>query len=169
MHVHTDENKRNEFTKLAWEWKSAPLKAKEGARSAAQVVAKIDKKFPLAKNWTKWWKKRAHLIIESDMTNAKFEDFMKTFPTTNNNLEAFHATFGFAVPSSRLPMFLAVSMTYHFASNCKLHAESILDGSRKKKRKRGSQHSRSKLPRDLRADEWVERPPEKARALKKKG
>ena len=94
MHVHTDEDKRALFKKLAWEWQSAPAKGKEGVKSASQVVAKIEKTFSLALNWTTWWKKRSHLIIAADMSASKLEDFLKAAPSTNNNIEAFHATFG---------------------------------------------------------------------------
>ena len=71
MHVHTDEDKRALFKKLAWEWQSAPAKGKEGVKSASQVVAYIEKTFSLALKWTTWWKKRSHLIIAADMSASK--------------------------------------------------------------------------------------------------
>ena len=115
---------------------------------------------------TTWGRKRAHLIMESVMQLFKPEDIMKTYPSTDNNLEAFHSTFAHAVPRTALPLFLAVSMTYHFTENCRSHAESMLEGDRKANRKRGSQHDRKRLPKDFHADEWVQRPPENANALR---
>jgi ribosomal protein L44E len=166
MHVHADDEKRTEFKKLAFAWQKAPLEAKDGVPSANQVVAKIDLRFPSAKNWTAWWKKRAHLIIEADMGLAKPDEIMQTYPTTDNNLEAFHATFAHAVPRSDLPLFLGVSMAYHFTENCRSHAKMMAEGYRKANRKRGSQHNRRRLPKALQVDEWIERPPESGRALR---
>ena len=78
MHVHTDEAKRQEFRNLAFKWQTAPLEAKGSVQSADQVVAAIDSKFPAAKNWTKWWRKRAHLIIEAAMKQTKADDILKS-------------------------------------------------------------------------------------------
>ena len=171
MHVHVDDCKREEFKALAFKWQKAPIESKDGVPSANQVVAEIDSKFPLAKTWTKWWRKRAHLIMEADMSLTKSEDIMKSYPTTNNNIESFHAHFKHAVPRQHLPLFLAVRMAYHFAKNCEIHAKGIKDGTRKPNRKRGgpgSQHERRKLPIAYRTDEWPEgRPPENSKALKR--
>ena len=71
------------------------------------------------------------------MSLTKSEDIMKSYPTTNNNIESFHAHFKHAVPRQHLPLFLAVRMAYHFAKNCEIHANGIQDGTRKPNRKRG--------------------------------
>jgi hypothetical protein len=166
MHVHADEAKRAEFRKLAFNWQKAPVEATMGVQSATQVVAMIDSRFPEAKNWTKWWRKRAHLIMEADMSLHKPEDIMASYPTTDNNLESFHAHFGHAMPRRHLPLYLGVSMTYHYAEKCKTDAKAMQEGTRKQNRERGPQHSRKRLPIALRKDEWVERAPENARSLR---
>ena len=102
------------------------------------------------------------------MSQNKPDDIMASYPTTNNTIESFHSTFKHAVPRQTLPLYIAVSMTYHYAQNCQIHAESIQEGTRKQNRKRGSQHERKKLPIALRKDEWLERPPESAKALEPK-
>ena len=98
----------------------------------------------------------------------KPEDIMASYPTANNNIESFHSHFKHTLPRQHLPLYQAVSMTYHFVKNIETHAQAIKDGTRKQNRKRGSQHERSRLPIDLSRDEWVERAPENAKALKKK-
>ncbi len=45
-------------------------------------------------------------------------NIMKSYPTTNNNIESFHAHFKHAVLRQHLPLFRAVRMAYHFAKNC---------------------------------------------------
>ena len=82
--------------------------------STDQVVAKIEEPFPAAKNWTTWWKARAHLIIESAMKQAKPEAIMKLYPTTNNSIESFHSTFAHAAPRQHGPLYPGVPMAYHF-------------------------------------------------------
>jgi hypothetical protein len=99
------------------------------------------------------------------MSQEKPEDIMKTYPSTDNNLEAYHSTFHHAVPRKAMPLFLGVSIAYHVAENCRVHAESITEGTRKPGRKRGPQHDNTRICKDLQADEWLEKPPEKAKSL----
>ena len=106
--------------------------------------------------------------MEADMGLAKPADIMQTYPSTDHKLEDYHWTFSHAVPRSDLPLFLGVPMAYHFTENCRVHAEGMLEGDRKEKRKRGSQHERRRLPKDLRSDEWTERRPESARSFQAK-
>ena len=166
MHVHTDAVKRNEFKNLAFEWKKAPLVANGGVRSGDRVVAAIESKFPAAKNWTTWWKKRAHLIIEAEMSKHKPEDILASYPTTDNNLEAFHSKFASVVPRKYVPLLLGVSLAYNYIQNMEAHVHAMAEGTRKPSRKRGPQHNRKRLAKDLTADEFVEQPPENARRLK---
>ena len=104
--------------------------------------------------------------MEADMSLHKPEDIMASYPTTDNNLESFHAHFGHAMPRRHLPLYLGVSMTYHYAEKCKTDAKAMQEGTRKQNRERGPQHSRKRLPMALRKDEWVERAPENARSLR---
>ena len=166
MHVHADDEKRTEFRYLARKWQKAPVDSKDGAQSANQVVAEIERKFPSALHWTKWWKKRAHLIMEADMSLHKPDDVMKEYPSTNNNIESFHSHFAHAVPRQYLPLFMAVGAAYFYAKNCQKHAEGIQEGTRKEKRKRGSQHKRQKLSLEYRKPEWVEPRSDTSRALR---
>ena len=166
MHVHTDSDKRAEFKKLAFQWQKAPLKAKGGVPSADQVVTAIESKFPAAKNWTTWWKKRAHLIIEAEMSQHKPEDILASYPTTDNNLEAFHSKFASVVPRKYVPLLLGVSLAYNYIQNMEAHVHAMAEGTRKPSRKRGPQHNRKRLAKELTADEFVVPPPENARRLK---
>jgi hypothetical protein len=166
VHVTTDDAQRSLFKKLAFEWIEAPLVAAEGAASAKQVLASIKKKFPKALKWAEWWDKRAHLIVQAEMRLAKRTDIMATAPSTDNNLEAFHSTFQNVCPRTQMPLCLGVNMAYNYVENCRHHAESIVSGKRKAKRKRGKQHDTPKLPREFTVDEWNVRCPEKSRQLK---
>ena len=74
-----------------------------GVQSATQVVAMIDSRFPEAKNWTKWWRKRAHLIMEADMSLHKPEDIMASYPTTDNNLSRSTLTSDMPCPGATCP------------------------------------------------------------------
>ena len=104
----------------------------------------------------------------SNMSLVKPPDVMATYPTTDNNLEAFHSKFEAAVPRSSLPLFLGVAMAYHFVENCRNHAKMIESGYRKPNRKRGAQHNKKRGAKDdLQKDEWIKPPPEKARALRR--
>ena len=131
--------KLNELNSGYWlsTGKKPPVEATMGVQSATQVVAMIDSRFPEAKNWTKWWRKRAHLIMEADMSLHKPEDIMASYPTTDNNLESFHAHFRHAMPRRHLPLYLGVSMTYHYAEKCKTDSKAMQEGTRKQNRERG--------------------------------
>ena len=166
VHVDVDDVKRREFTHLALQWQKAPSTGTPAVMSADQVVAKIESQFPAIRKWIKWWKKRAHLIIEGNMALVKPQEIMESKPPTDNNLEAFHSTWYHVIPRTHMPLFLGVALSYHFAENCRAHAEGIAAGDRKANRQRGSQHDRKRLPKALKADEWVQRPPENARSLR---
>ncbi len=71
------------------------------------------------------------------MSLHKPDAIMAAYPTTNSNIEPFHSYFAHAVPRQRLPLFMAAGTAYYYAKNCLKHAESIQEGTRKEKRKRG--------------------------------
>ena len=98
FHVTDNEEHRAKFMKLAQDWVDAPLESSSGVSSAKQILERLEKKFPKAANWLKWWKKRAHLFVKSAMSLLKPADIMKSYPSTDNNMEAHHATVYRLVP-----------------------------------------------------------------------
>jgi hypothetical protein len=166
FHVTDDPEHRTLFMKLANAWTKAPVLPSTGTSSAKQIVAKLENKFPKAAHWLKWWKKRANLFVAAEMSLVKPQDILASYPSTDNNLEAYHATLKRVSPRSELPIYVALTLAYNFAKNCETHALRIEDGTRKPNRKRGKQHERKKVPKDdLNKDEWVEPRPDTARAL----
>jgi hypothetical protein len=99
------------------------------------------------------------------MTQVKPEDIMASYPTTNNNIESFHSTFAHAAPRKNVPLYLGVSMAYHFATIVEAQATAMEAGRRKPPRDRGLQGKRRRLAKDLVADEFIVPPPENARRL----
>ena len=167
FHVTDNEEHRAKFMKLAQDWVDAPLESSSGVSSAKQILERLEKKFPKAANWLKWWKKRAHLFVKSTMSLVKPADIMKSYPSTDNNMEAHHATVYRLVPRKELPIYLALNSTYCIAKNAEAHALAIMNGTRKPARKRGKQHTKSKVPKDLQLDEWTAPRADSARAMRK--
>ena len=155
VRMSTQPEEQSDFKNLAHRWQTATSVA------AGEVfVRKILVKYPQLQYWVDWWKKRAHLIIEAVMKDAKSDDAMLSHPTTNNNIEAFHRVFHHVAAKTHLPLLLAVTLVYHYAIKCQTHVEGIESGHSKAKRRRGSQHKRRRLSLLLTANEFHEARPE---------
>ncbi len=107
------------------------------------------------------------MFVKSAMSLVKPADIMKSYPSTDNNMEAYHATLYRLVARTEMPIYLALNSTYCFAKNTEAHALGIKNGTRKPARKRGKQQAKSKLPKDLQKDEWTEPRADSARAMRK--
>jgi hypothetical protein len=159
--LSADTKLQDDFKFLAFNWQKA-----KSIQDGQQVVRKIRARYPELAQWVDWWQKRAHLVILAEMTAAKSDDIMRRYPTTDNMLESFHATFQKVVPRDRLPLFLAVVMLYQFVENLRVHSVAIASGHAKPKRKRGKIHDGDLLAKRLVADEWTEPRPEDVRKAK---
>ena len=108
VRMSVEKQEQEDFKNLAFRWKTAKSTA-----DGKSILKKITTKYPQLNNWVDWLKKRAHLVIEAEMKVAKPEDIMLSNPSTDNNLESFHAKFHNIAPRTQLPVFLGVCMFYH--------------------------------------------------------